>query len=140
MTPATRRFPRRAMSAARAATCCAASGGRGDHQQLGARQQAGQAHLDVAGAGGQVDQQVVDVLPGGVLDELLQRPAQQEPPPHDGLVLLGQEAHGQHPQLAVAHRRALGHHLAALGPRPGRRCRAAVGREKPQMSASSTRR
>ncbi len=75
--------------------------------------QAGQAHLDVPGAGGQVDQQVAGIAPVGVLEELLDRPVQDEAPPHDGLVLLGQESHGEHAQKAGSDGELLGDHLAA---------------------------
>ena len=51
---------------------------RGDDEHLGAGQQAGQAHLDVAGARRQVDQEVVEVAPVGVLEELLHGPVEDE--------------------------------------------------------------
>ena len=75
---------------------------RGHDQEFGARQQPGQAHLDVAGARGQVDQQVVEVAPVGVLEELLHGPVEHEAPPHDRLLLVGEEPHGQDPQRARA--------------------------------------
>ena len=37
--------------------------GRGDHEHLGLREHPGEAHLDVAGAGRHVDEQVVDARP-----------------------------------------------------------------------------
>ena len=88
-------------------------GGHDDH--LGARQHPGQPHLDVAGARGHVDQQVVEVSPVDVLQELLDGPVQDEPPPHDGAVLVGQEPHGQDPQDAVPDAPLEGDHLLVPG-------------------------
>ena len=90
-------------------------GRRRDDEELGAGQQAGQSHLDVAGARGQVDQEVVEVAPVGVLEELLHGPVQHEPAPHDRLLLVGQEAHGQHPHRARPDGALERDHL----PRPG---------------------
>ena len=45
----------------------------GHHEHLGLRQQAGERHLDVAGAGRHVDEQVVEVAPPHVDEELLER-------------------------------------------------------------------
>src|SRR5579875_2696958 len=75
----------------------------GDDQHLGAGQRAGQAHLDVPGAGGHVDEQVVEGAPADVLDEVLDGPVEQQAPPHDGLTLgLREQAHGHHLQLPLA--------------------------------------
>jgi hypothetical protein len=41
--------------------------------------------------------------PVDVFEELLHGPVEDQPPPHDGAVFVGQEAHGQHPQAACAH-------------------------------------
>ena len=88
---------------------------RGRHQkQLGARKQASQAHLDVASPWGEVDQEVVDTRPVSVLDELLDGSAEDEPAPHDRLVLIGQEPHREHAHLAGPHGLDLGHHLLVL--------------------------
>ena len=57
-------------------------GGRGHDEQLGARQQARQRHLDVAGAGRHVDEEVVHLAPPDVGEELLERAGEDEPPPH----------------------------------------------------------
>ena len=59
------------MSATRAATFWACTRRRGDHEHLGLRQHAGQPHLDVAGARRHVDEQVVELAPAHVGEELL---------------------------------------------------------------------
>ena len=53
-------------------------GRRGDDEHLGAREHAGQAHLDVAGPGGHVDEEVVELAPADVLEELLDGPVQDQ--------------------------------------------------------------
>ena len=88
---------------------------RRDHEQLGAGQQAGQPHLDVAGPRREVDEEVVEVAPVGVLQELLHGPGQDEPAPHDRLLLVGQEPHRQHPHGARPDGALERDHL----PRPG---------------------
>ena len=70
---------------------------RSRHQQdLGLRQQLGKRHRDVAGPRRQVDQQVVELAPVDVLEELLDRLVQHRPAPHDGCVLLDEEADRHH--------------------------------------------
>ncbi len=67
---------------------------RGHDQQLGPGQQARQRHLDVARPRRHVDQQVVEVAPAHVGQELLDRLGQHQPPPHEGHALvLDEEAH-----------------------------------------------
>ena len=85
------------------------------HQQLGARQKAGQPHLDVARPRRQVDQQVLDVAPMRVLEELLHGAVEHEPAPHDRLLLVGQEAHGQDAQQAGADGALEGDHFPLAG-------------------------
>ena len=93
--------------------------------------------------GRHVDQQVVEVAPHHVLEEVLHGPVEHQAPPHDRLVLGGEEAHRQ--DLDHARRRTLvdGPHLG-----PGRVGLVALGdtwpsmpsirgTEKPAMSASS---
>ena len=57
--------------------------GRDDHDPR-LRQQLGERHRDVAGARRQVEQQVVELLPGDVLEELLDRLVEHRPAPDDG--------------------------------------------------------
>ena len=66
--------------------------GRGDDHELGLRQQLRERHRDVAGARGQIDEQVVEHAPVDVLQELGQRLVQHRPAPDDGGVLLDEEA------------------------------------------------
>ena len=58
-----------------------------------------QGHGDVAGAGRQVHEQVVELAPVHVLEELLQRLVEHRPTPYDGRVLVEEEAdrHDLHP-------------------------------------------
>ena len=109
----------------------------GYHEHLGPRQHAGQAHLDVPGARGHVDEEVVELSPPHVLEELLDRPVQDETAPHDGGLLVGQEPHGHHFEQSRSHGLSRGtiFLLSALSSPciPSRR-----GTENPQMSASST--
>ena len=120
--------------------------GRGRHNQdFGAREHAGKAHLDVACPRRHVDDEVVDIAPGDLFQEMLDGPVEQQGSPHDGLVLAGEETHRHDPQLTLAEvtdqrldqfapwfvRVMPGLELA--GSRPSIR-----GTEKPAMSASST--
>ncbi len=103
---------------------------RGDHEQLGVRDQLRGRDRDVAGAGRQVEQQHVEVAPEDVGEELLQGAVQHRPAPdHRGV------AGGEHPDRddlhAVRLRRQdhlvdLGRQVArrrACAARSGRRCR-----------------
>ena len=106
---------------------------RGGHDQhLGARQHAGQTHLDVAGARGHVDEEVVELAPADVLEELLDGPVQDEAPPHDGRVLVGQEPHRHHLEQPGAHRLLEGHDLLALGAAARPACRGGGGPRSPR--------
>ena len=144
MTPATRRKLLRAIDTARLATFWAADGRRGDHEDLGAGQQLGHAHLHVAGAGRHVDEEVVEVVaPVDVLEEVRDAAVEHEAAPHQRrLLVLDQEAHRDDPQQPVAdHALVRDHHLAcrrARGRRGGPSTPSMRGTEKPQMSASST--
>ena len=90
--------------------------GRGGHyEHLGARQHAGQAHLDVTGARGHVDEEVVEIPPADVFEELLDGAVQDEAAPHDGGFLVGEEPHGHHLEEARTHLLLEGHDLLALG-------------------------
>ena len=87
----------------------------GDDEHLGAREHAGQSHLDVPGPGGHVDEEVVERSPADVLEELLDGPVQDEAPPHDGGLLVGEEPHRHHLEQAGADGLLEGHDLLALG-------------------------
>ena len=87
----------------------------GDDEDLGPRQHPGQAHLDVAGAGRHVDEEVVELAPADVLQELLDGAVQDEAPPHDGRVLVGQKSHGDDLHQARAHGQLEGDDLLGLG-------------------------
>ena len=79
---------------------------RGDDQQIGARQHPRQAHLHVAGAGRHVDEQVVELAPVHVAQELLDRLVEHQPSPHQRGVLLDQEAGADDLQHAAADRQS----------------------------------
>ncbi len=72
----------------------------GHDEHFRARQQAGQAHLDVTGPRRKVDQEIVQITPVGILEELLDGPVEDEATPHDRLLLVGQEAHRQDAERA----------------------------------------
>ena len=77
----------------------------GHHQDLRAGQQLGQRDGDVAGTGGQVEQEYVEVAPVHVGEELLQRPVQHRAAPHHGGVAAGEHADRDdlHPVRARRH-------------------------------------
>ena len=75
---------------------------RRDDHHVGARQQAGQAHLHVAGARRHVDQQVVELAPLHVAEELLDRLREHQAAPHQRRVLADEEAGGHHLEPAGA--------------------------------------
>ena len=93
--------------------------GRGDDQELRVGQQLGERHRHVAGAGRQVDEQHVELAPGDVLEELRQRLVEHRPAPHDGAVLLDEEAdrHDLHAVGLQRHDLALGRDRRALAAR-----------------------
>ena len=120
---------------------------RGDDEHLGLRQQARQRHLDVAGAGRHVDQQVVEVAPAHVGEELLERLGEDRARATSSAVSSSstrkpidttferRRRRARRPRagsdLAVAVDLAFGAAEAALDAEHARD-------EKPQMSASST--
>ena len=74
-----------------------------DHEHLGLRKEAGERHLDVAGAGRHVDEEVVEVAPADVYKELLERLRENQAAPHQGGVLVVDEqthADDLHPAAA----------------------------------------
>ena len=72
---------------------------RHDHERR-LRQKLGQRHRDVAGSRREVDQQEVELPPGDVLEELLERLVQHRPAPDDRGVLLDEEADRHHADAA----------------------------------------
>ena len=101
ITPHTRRKLRRAMSAARAATFCAATAGVVTISRSVRGSMPRQPHLHVAGAGRHVDEQVVEIAPVHVAQELLDRLVEHQPPPHQRGVFVDQEPGAddlQHPE------------------------------------------
>ena len=102
ITPHTRRKLRRAMSAARAATFWAASAGVVTMSRSVRGSMPGQAHLHVAGARRHVDEQVVELAPAHVAQELLDRLGEHQAAPHQRGVLVDQEPGADHLQQAVA--------------------------------------
>ena len=96
ITPAISSLSLIAISAERRATFWATGCGVVTMHELGLRQQLGEGHGDVAGAGRQIDQQVVQLAPVDVLEELLQRLVEHRAAPHDGGVLLDEEADRHH--------------------------------------------
>ena len=69
---------------------------RGDDDHPRLREQLGERHRDVAGPRRQVEQQVVELVPGDVLEELLDRLVEHRPAPDDGRVRLEEEADRHH--------------------------------------------
>ena len=145
-TPSTLRYERRAMSATRAATFCAPFGRRRDDEHLGLREQPGERHLDVAGAGRHVDEQVVEVAPLHVDEELLERLGEDQAAPHRARCPRRRRA-GPSTRPSSGRRRATSTSFGRILPVPsallrrprGGRCTPSMrGIEKPQMSASST--
>ena len=96
---------------------------RRDDHELRLRQQLGERHRDVAGAGRQVDEQEVELAPVDVLEELRERLVEHRPAPDDGGVLLDEEA-DRHDLHAVGLQRddlALGRDRRAAAPTPNMR-------------------
>ena len=60
--------------------------------RLGAREHLAERDRDVAGAGRHVDDEHVELAPVDVLEELLERPVQHRPAPHQRLVVVDEEA------------------------------------------------
>ena len=77
---------------------------RGDDHRAGHRHALRQGQLDVAGAGRQVDDQVVQVLPVGLAQQLLQRLGGHRAAPDHGFVLGHQEADRHDLHAVVLHR------------------------------------
>ena len=77
--------------------------GRGDHEHLGLRQQARERHLDVTGAGRHVDEQVVEVAPADVDEELLERLGEDQAAPHErGVLVVDEQSHAHDLEQTVA--------------------------------------
>ena len=88
---------------------------RGDDHRTGQRYALAQGELDVAGAGGHVDDQVIKVAPIGLAQQLLQGLRGHRAAPHHGLVLRHQKAN-RHDLHAVVFQRLHGFAVGALGP------------------------
>ena len=130
ITPAISRSKRRAVSAARLATFWAAGCGVVTITNLRLRQQLGERHRHVAGARRQVDQQVVELAPVHVLEELADRLVQHRAAPGDRLVLLVEEELDRDHLHAAVRPRAAG---SCARPRPSgaRARRACAGSSSP---------
>ena len=87
---------------------------RGDDDGTGHGHTLAQGQLDVAGAGGHVHDQVVQVFPVGLAQQLLQRLGGHGAAPDHGFVLCHQEADG-HDLHAVVFQRLHGFAVARLG-------------------------
>ena len=74
------------------------------HHRAGDRQELRQRELRVAGPRRQVDDQVVELAPVHVLDELLQELVDHRPAPDDGAAALDEEADRDHPHAVVDRR------------------------------------
>jgi hypothetical protein len=85
---------------------------------LRASSSARQGQLHVAGAGRQVDDQVVDVLPVGLVDQLVERLGDHRAAPDHRLVLVDQVADRHRLDLVGDHRLEA---LAIIGIRPSRK-------------------
>ena len=109
-----------------------------DDDHLGARQHASQAHLDVTGAGGHVDEEVVELAPVHVLQELLHGAVEDQSAPHDGAVLVGQEAHRQDPEEPVADAPLQRDHLLGAGLDLALHAEQAGNREPPDVRVQDT--
>ena len=77
---------------------------RADDDRAGERQHLRERQRDVAGAGRHVDDQVIEVAPRGIAQELRDRAVQHRPAPHDGFARRHEKAHAHHAQ-AVLHDR-----------------------------------
>ena len=100
ITPTTRTKLRRAMSAARWATFWAANAGVVTITMSARGKQARKAHLHVARARWHVDEQVVEVAPPHVAQELLDGLGEHQAAPHQRRVLADEEAGGDDLQAA----------------------------------------
>ena len=104
---------------------------RGDDHRAGHRHLLRQGQLDVAGARRQVDDQVVQLVPAGVVEQLRQRLGDHRPAPDHRRLLLHQQADRHDLQAVRGHRLDASCRRASPGdpPRPacaagwGRRCR-----------------
>jgi hypothetical protein len=119
-TPAISSLNLIASSAARRATRWAAGCGVVHEHELRLRQELGQRHRHVAGARREVDDQVVELAPRHVLEELLERLVEHRPAPDHRAVLFEEEADRHHLHAMGLERQdlALGRHLRPLRAKP----------------------
>ena len=85
-----------------------------DHEHLGAGQEPGHRDRNVAGPGGEVGEQEVQLAPVHVAEELLDGFVQHRPPPDDRLLLGDEEAHRDDPDPVRLQRKD--HVVEADGP------------------------
>ncbi len=78
--------------------------GRGDHNRTGDGNFLGQRQLDIASARGQIHQQIIQLMPAGLLHHLHQRATGFRPPPDHRGLLGGQVPHGHGLQPIGLHR------------------------------------
>ena len=91
---------------------------RGDDHRAGHRHLLRERQLDVAGAGRHVDDQVVEVAPVGVLEQLLERLRHHRPAPHHRRVGVDHESRSTSPARRTPRMRL--ERLAVLRLRPAR--------------------
>ena len=114
---------------------------RGHHHRAGDRDELRQRELRVAGAGRQIDDQVVEVAPVDVLDELLQELVDHRAAPHDRAVALDEEADRDDLDAPVDRRRDLACPPAVPAARRARRASSApTGRRRRRRAGRRSRR
>ena len=108
---------------------------RGDDQEARLREQLGERHRDVARAGRQVDEQIVQRAPFDVLEELGERLVEHRAAPDDGRVLLDEEADRHHLHAVGLERDdlALGRDRRAAS-RRGRTCAGSSSPRRPRRA------
>ena len=89
--------------------------GRGDDDQIGARQHARETHLHVAGARWHVDDEVIHLAPRHVAQKLLDGLGEHEPTPHQGGVFVDQESGAHDLEFASADLDDVGNDLGPIG-------------------------
>ena len=104
----------------------------GDDEQIGAGQHAGEAHLHVAGARRHVDEQVVELTPVHVVQELLDGLGEHQPTPHQRGVLAHHEPGADHLEQPSPDRAFVGHDLRFVAALHGHRLEAVVDAQQPR--------
>ena len=93
-----------AICAARTATCCAAGCGVVTTSASARGRKLAEGHRDVARPRRHIDEERVEVAPVDVGEELLERPVQHRPAPHDRRVLVEEEPDRHELQIAADRR------------------------------------